>query len=96
MLTTMKKVRMNTTEEVKIVTNTQAKLYQEMQIATPIFDKGEKEQFLSNIDNDLSIDLWEERMIPEDQDLDEEADWDEWYRRYQRKHLLKYGNYLYI
>jgi hypothetical protein len=92
----MKKVQWNTSEKVTTVTNTQARLYQEMHIATPIFNKDEKETFLSNIDNDLSIEVWEERMLPEDQDYDEEADWREWYEKYQKKHYLKYGKYLYI
>lgn len=92
----MKQVTFKYNDEVKIVTNTQAILYEEMNLAIPIFDKNDKELFLAQIDNDLSIEVWEERMIPEDEEFDEETDWREWYEKYQRKHLLKYGKYLYI
>jgi hypothetical protein len=52
--------------------------------------KKEQDEFINRADFDLTCEIYDEMMIPE------ELDFNEFFRRYQRKHLRKYGKTLSI
>jgi hypothetical protein len=86
----MKTVKFNTSYEEKRVTNTQAKLYQEMRIAVPVLTEDEQWQFIKIADQDLAIEIQEDQMLPD------ELSFEDWFTAYQRKHFRKYNTFLYL
>ena len=86
----MKTVRFNADCQEKRVTDTQARLYQEMRIAVPILTEAEQEEFINMSDFDIGVEIQEEQMIPANMEFED------WFNAYQKKHFKKFGTFLYL
>jgi len=53
-------------------------------------DKDFRQRFIEKTDSDISIEILEEMIMPVN------LPFDEFYKRYQAKHRLKYGNELQV
>ena len=54
----MRTIRENNTERIRQVPDALQRLYQEMNFAKPIFNDDEKQVFLTDIDGDISMDIY--------------------------------------
>ena len=84
----MKAVKMKLDEQIRVITDNQFKLYLEMGIADRHFSEEEQKRFIDATDPDITIEVTEEQMIPE------ELEFNDFYKLYQVKHLLKYNEEL--
>ena len=86
----MRTVRFNADCQEKRVTDTQARLYQEMRIAVPILTEAEQQEFINITDEDIATEIQENNLYFED------LSFEEYFNAYQKKHFKKFGTFLYL